>query len=180
MCWACEHVTEMLLILKIQKTIFDLLISGQVLDMTSKKKKWNESGFRPNLSTSIGQGEPPEDGEMSELTLPPPPQTQDSKFKSWRSEAKHATSQSRSPPPHNTEYMTSKEMSHDFVRVQSMAETTLLGLVMVLPHVVYSSPLGNTVDGILFLYCLLSVTESWLYTSRWSEWSIQNYHQEHR
>ena len=42
-----------------------------------------------------GPGEPPEDGEMIEMTLL---QTQDAKFKPWRSEAEHATSRSRDSP----------------------------------------------------------------------------------
>ena len=42
-----------------------------------------------------GPGEPPEDGEMNEMTVL---QTQDSKFEPWRSEAEHATSRSRRLP----------------------------------------------------------------------------------
>ena len=42
-----------------------------------------------------GPGEPPEDGEMNEMTVL---QKQDSKFEPWRSEAEHATSRSRRLP----------------------------------------------------------------------------------
>ena len=42
-----------------------------------------------------GPVEPPEDGEMNEMTVL---QTQDSKFEPWRSEAEHATSRSRRLP----------------------------------------------------------------------------------
>ena len=43
----------------------------------------------------IGQGEPPENGEMTLHAL----QTQDSKFKPRRSEDEHACSRSRRLPP---------------------------------------------------------------------------------
>ena len=61
-------------------------------------KKWNESGFRPPLCTyrlnwagrtSWGWWD-----EWDDTVL----QTQDSKFEPWRSEAEHATSQSRRLP----------------------------------------------------------------------------------
>ena len=41
-----------------------------------------------------GPGEPPEDGEMNEMTL----SSRHSKFEPWRSEAEHATSRSRRLP----------------------------------------------------------------------------------
>ena len=61
-------------------------------------KKWNESGFRPPLCTyglnwarrtSWGWWDDWDDTVL---------QTQDSKFEPWRSEAEHATSQSRRLP----------------------------------------------------------------------------------
>ena len=45
--------------------------------------------------SKTGPGEPPEDGEMNEMTVL---QTQDSKFEPWRSEAEHTTSRSRRLP----------------------------------------------------------------------------------
>ena len=65
---------------------------------TWSKKKWNESGFRPPLCTyrlnwarrtSWGWWDDWDDTVL---------QTQDSKFKPWRSEAEHATSRSRRLP----------------------------------------------------------------------------------
>ena len=60
--------------------------------------KWNESGFRPLLCTYRlnRAGKPPEDGEMSAITLPSRQKIK--KLKPWSSEAKHATSWSRRLP----------------------------------------------------------------------------------
>ena len=66
--------------------------------ITTKKMKWNESGFRPPLCTyrlnwarrtSWGWWDDWDDTVL---------QTQDSKFEPWRSEAEHATSRSRRLP----------------------------------------------------------------------------------
>ena len=59
------------------------------------------NGVLGHFWAHIGQtrpGEPPEDGEMNEMTHCPLYQTQDSKFEPWRSEAENATSWSRRLP----------------------------------------------------------------------------------
>ena len=69
-----------------------------VLCLLGVQKTWNESGFRPPLCTyrlnwarrtSWGWWDDWDDTVL---------QTQDSKFKPWRSEAEHATSRSRRLP----------------------------------------------------------------------------------
>ena len=68
------------------------------MTISTNQKKWNESGFRPPLCTyrlnwarrtSWGWWDDCDDTVL---------QTQDSKFEPWRSEAEHATSQSRRLP----------------------------------------------------------------------------------
>ena len=70
-------------------------MSEMTLNCSPDKKKWNESGFRPSLCTyrlnwarrtSWGWWDDWDDTVL---------QTQDSKFKPWRSEVEHATSRSR-------------------------------------------------------------------------------------
>ena len=74
------------------------LYSGQNCQEVIRRKKWNESGFRPPLytyrlnwarRTSWGWWDDWDDTVL---------QTQDSKFEPWRSEAEHATSRSRRLP----------------------------------------------------------------------------------
>ena len=75
-----------------------LTVIGYFGQINEVEMKWNESGFRPPLCTyrlnwarrtSWGWWDDWDDTVL---------QTQDSKFEPWRSEAEHATSQSRRLP----------------------------------------------------------------------------------
>ena len=80
---------------KNQFILGDKILISLYLYLAWNKKKWNESGFRPLLCTyRLNWARRTSWGWWDDTAL----QTQDSKFKPWRSEAEHATSRSRRLP----------------------------------------------------------------------------------